>query len=143
MENKYYAVTVKLGHVGQHKFIIKTVPIKAESGKVAAYKARWMGRVKHHAKDAIFDVKEINEEQFKLLLAEKKADPYFHCKNIQQQRMECVEIEEETMHIDDDIDYENREKVRKNKVIFKNKKNKNLRNECIYMMRNYELAMVY
>ena len=47
------------------------------------------------------------------------------------------------MHIDDDIDYENREKVRKNKVIFKNKKNKNLRNECIYMMRNYELAMVY
>ena len=44
---------------------------------------------------------------------------------------------------EDEIDYENREKTRKNKVNFKNKKNKAIRNEHIYMMRNYDLAMAY
>ena len=36
MTQKYFAVTVKFGHVGQHKCIIKTVPMIAESGKDAA-----------------------------------------------------------------------------------------------------------
>ena len=44
---------------------------------------------------------------------------------------------------EDEIDYENREKSRKSKVNFKNKKNKTIRNEHIYMMRNYDLAMAY
>ena len=44
---------------------------------------------------------------------------------------------------EDEIDYESREKARKSKVNFKAKKNKSLRKEHIYMMRNYDLAMSY
>ena len=64
MTKKYFAVTVKFGHVGQHKCIIKTVLIEAESGKDAAYQARWMPRVKHHDKHAIISVKEIDLERW-------------------------------------------------------------------------------
>ena len=77
-------------------------------------------------------------------LIEKGFDPYFQCKNIQEQRNECEGIEDEVQYMEEDeIDYENREKTRKSKVNFKNKKNKTIRNEHIYMMRNYDLAMAY
>ena len=144
MTKKYFAVTVKLGHVGQHKCIIKTVPLTAESGKEAAYQARWMPRVKHHDKHAIIDVKEIDLEAYFILMIEKSLDPYFQCKNIQEQRNECEGIEDEVQYMEEDeIDYESREKARKSKVNFKAKKNKSLRKEHIYMMRNYDLAMSY
>ena len=144
MTKKYFAVTVKFGHVGQHKCIIKTVPLTAESGKEAAYQARWMPRVKHHDKHAIIDVKEIDLEAYFILMIEKSLDPYFQCKNIQEQRNECKGIEDEVQYMEEDeIDYESREKARKSKVNFKAKKNKSLRKEHIYMMRNYDLAMSY
>ena len=144
MTKKYFAVTVKFGHVGQHKCIIKTVPLTAESGKEAAYLARWMPRVKHHDKHAIIDVKEIDLETYFILMIEKSIDPYFQCKNIQEQRNECEGIEDKVQYMEEDeIDYENREKARKSKVNFKAKKNKYLRKEHIYMMRNYDLAMSY
>ena len=144
MTKKYFAVTVKFGHVGQHKCIIKTVPLTAESGKEAAYQARWMPRVKHHDKHAIIDVKEIDLETYFILMIEKSLDPYFQCKNIQEQRNECEGIEDEVQYMEEDeIDYESREKARKSKVNFKAKKNKSLRKEHIYMMRNYDLAMSY
>ena len=117
MTKKYFAVTVKFGHVGQHKCIIKTVPLTAESGKEAAYQARWMPRVKHHDKYAIINVKEIDLEAYLILLTEKGLEPYFQCKNIQEQRNECGGIEDEVQYInEDEIDYENREKSRKSKV---------------------------
>ena len=144
MTKKYFAVTVKFGHVGQHKCIIKTVPLTAESGKEAAYQARWMPRVKHHDKHAIIDVKEIDLEAYFILMIEKSLDPYFQCKNIQEQRNECEGIEDEVQYMEEnEIDYESREKARKSKVNFKAKKNKSLRKEHIYMMRNYDLAMSY
>ena len=144
MTKKYFAVTVKFGHVGQHKCIIKTVPLTAESGKEAAYLARWMPRVKHHDKHAIIDVKEIDLEAYFILMIEKSLDPYFQCKNIQEQRIECEGIEDKVQYMEEDeIDYESREKARKSKVNFKAKKNKSLRKEHIYMMRNYDLAMSY
>ena len=144
MTKKYFAVTVKFGHVGQHKCIIKTVPLTAESGKEAAYQARWMPRVKHHDKHAIIDVKEIDLEAYFILMIEKSLDPYFQCKNIQEQRNECEGIEDEVQYMEEnEIDYESHEKARKSKVNFKAKKNKSLRKEHIYMMRNYDLAMSY
>ena len=144
MTKKYFAVTVKFGHVGQHKCIIKTVPVTAESGKEAAFIARWMPRVKHHDKYAIINVKEIDLETYLVLLIEKSFDPYFQCKSIQEQRKECVGIEDEIQYMEEnEIDYEKREKSRKNKVNFKNKRNKRIRSEQIYMMRNYDLAMSY
>ena len=144
MTQKYFAVTVKFGHVGQHKCIIKTVPIKAESGKEAAFQARWMPRVKHHDKHAIINVKEIDLEAYLILLIEKGLDPYFQCKNIQEQRNECEGIEDEAQYMkEDEIDFENREKLRKSKVNFKKKKEKTIKKEQSYMMRNYDIAMAY
>ena len=144
MTKKYFAVTVKFGHVGQHKYIIKTVPIEAESGKDAAYQARWMPRVKHHDKHAIISVIEIDLEVYLLLMIDKSFDPYFQCKNIQEQRNVCEGIEEDVQYMEtDEIDYELREKTRKNKVNFKNKKNKLIKNDYQYMMRNYELSLSY
>lgn len=66
------------------------------------------------------------------------------CKNIQEQRNACEGIEEDVQYMEtDEIDYELREKTRKNKVNFKNKKNKLIKNDYQYMMRNYELSMSY
>ena len=141
MTKKYFAVTVKFGHVGQHKFIIKTIPVKAESGREAAYQARWMPRVKHHDKYAIINVKEIDLEAYLILTIEKSADPYFQCKNIQQQRMECDDTEADVQYIDNGIDYEKRKAARKDKVDFQKRKNKAIIRDCFFMMRNYEVAM--
>ena len=144
MTKNNYAVTVKFGHVGRNKCIIKTIPVRAENGREAAEIARWSGRAKHHAKDAIVSVIKIDDEQYELLREARKNDPYFHCSNIQEQRKACVGIEENVQYMEiDEIDYELREETRKNKVSFKNKKNKLIKNDYQYMMRNYELAMSY
>ena len=47
-----------------NNYIIKTFAICAENGREAASRARWMPRVKHHAKDAILSVKEIDEFEY-------------------------------------------------------------------------------
>lgn len=144
MAKNNYAVTVKCGHVGRNKCVIKTIPVRAENGREAAEIARWTARVKHHAKDAILDVIKIDNEQYKLLKEITSGDPYFQCSNIQEQREKCNGIEEEIQYMRiDEIDYELREKKRKDKVCFKNKKNKIIKNDYQYMMKNYELSMSY
>ena len=45
---EHYLVKAQFGHVGRNNYIIKTIPVYAEDGKEAAYKVRWMGRVKHN-----------------------------------------------------------------------------------------------
>ena len=131
MTQKYFAVTVKFGHVGQHKCIIKTVPVKAESGKEAAFQARWMPRVKHHDKHAIINVKEIDLEAYLILLVEKSFDPYFQCKNIQEQRNECDGIEDEVQYMkEDEIDYEERAQKRRERINFQKKKYKEYGRYC-------------
>jgi hypothetical protein len=42
--------------------------------------------VKHDHKDAIGSVKEISFEEFIAIKAANDADPYLHCKNVQEQR---------------------------------------------------------
>lgn len=122
MTKNYYAVTVKFGHVGKTKCIIKTVPTVAEDGKKAAEAARWMARAKHHAKDVIVSVIKINEDQYLLLKKEHDKDPYFHCKNVQQQRTECIGIYDNVQSMVHDIDTDKRKYDRKMRVNFKQKK---------------------
>ena len=57
---RYYAVDAKCGHVGINNYIIVKFAVAANSGKEAALKTRFFPRVKHHQKDAIINVKEIN-----------------------------------------------------------------------------------
>ena len=143
MTQKYFAVTVKFGHVGQHKCIIKTVPVKADSGKEAAFQARWMPRVKHHDKHAIINVKEIDLEAYLILMIEKSLDPYFQCKNIQEQRNECDGIEDEIQYMkEDDVDYEERAQRRRERINFQRKKYKTFGTYC-YKSTTHLVANAY
>lgn len=84
---KAYKVIAKCGHVGQNYYIDKVFAVMAETGKEAAAIVRNMPRVKHHHKDAIRSVEEISFDVFYALKANFRNDPYFHCHNIQEQRV--------------------------------------------------------
>ena len=87
LENKYYSVKCKCGHVGAYKFYI---PIEfgviAASKKEAAEKARWIPRCKHHQKDCILEVRELTRQEFLELNERNRNDPYLNCHSIQEQR---------------------------------------------------------
>ena len=86
MKSKYFKVEAKCGHVGRGKCIWITFAATADNGKEAAKKVRDFKRVKHDHKDAIGSVKEISFEEFIVIKATNDADPYLHCKNVQEQR---------------------------------------------------------
>ena len=131
MVKNYYAVTAKFGHVGRNKFIIKTVPVEAESGKEAAYQVRWMPRVKHHDKNAIIDVKEIDLESYIILCIDKALDSYFLCHNIQEQREYCPDICEEMQYIEqDEVNFERRAQKRRERINYQKRKHKSFGGYC-------------
>ena len=95
---KLYKVCAKCGHVGRNKYVEKLFLVKAETAEEAAAKVRWFPRVKHHHKDAIRDVEEISYEEYSELKKLHDEDPYFSCKNVQDQRSyEEVDIEDEAV----------------------------------------------
>ncbi len=83
---EHYLVKAQFGHVGRNNYIIKTVPVYAEDGKEAAFKVRWMARVKHNRKDAIIEVKKCSLEEYLEQKAIKDKDPYFSVHNKQDQK---------------------------------------------------------
>ena len=103
----YFEVKAKCGHVGKDRCIWITFAVVADSKKAAAEKVRQFPRVKHHHKDTIGYVKEISFEEFIVLRAENDADPYLHCKNIQEQR--------EIADLDERISVDDEKKERKEK----------------------------
>ena len=90
---KYYIVRVKCGHVGRGKYCVKYITIKALNRKEAAEKARYTPRVKHDWKDAIEAVKEVTKEEWEEQRRKNDADPFFTCKNIQDQRLTNLDME--------------------------------------------------
>lgn len=97
-----YEVIAKCGHVGKNYYVKKAFPVEAENGKEAAKKVRFKARVKHNHKDAILSVKKIDENRFLELRNQFKKDPYFHCKNRQEQLLWCkgLELHREAERID-------------------------------------------
>jgi transcription initiation factor TFIIIB Brf1 subunit/transcription initiation factor TFIIB len=91
-EERYFVAIVKCGHVGKNKYIEKELTFRAVSRKEAAAKARNYPRVKHHWKDAIIDVIEVDKDEYKRIRAKNYNDPYFSAKSIQEQRMYCKNI---------------------------------------------------
>ena len=137
-----YAVTVKLGHVGKNKYIVKVLPIIANNAKEAAKIARVTPRVKHHAKDAILDVNKIEETMYIELEENYNNDPYFSCKNIQEQRNRCKDIEKDIYNMEDeDIDIQKRKEERIEKIKYNNKKYKIMDYEYQQMIHNYNSTM--
>ena len=84
-----FEVCAKCGHVGKSSYTEKVFAITANSSKEAAAIARSLPRVKHHHKDAIRYVMEIDESRYNEIREENSCDPYFKCKSIQQQRAQC------------------------------------------------------
>lgn len=89
----YFEVLAKCGHVGKKNYVIKRFAVLAESAKEAAYIVRYLPRVKHDHNDAIIDVREIDAERRNEILNINRQDPYFRCKNIQDQRKLCPDME--------------------------------------------------
>lgn len=83
---RYFEVNAKCGHVGRGFYVPIRFAIVAQDGKDAASITRGKPRVKHDHKDAILSVRELTFEEYMKLRSENDADPYLHCKNIQQQR---------------------------------------------------------
>ena len=124
MTKKHYSVTAKFGHVGRNNYIIKTIPVKAFDAKEAAEKARWTGRVKHHDKNAILEVKEISENEFEQLMEAKRNDNYFNCCSIQEQRLYCDDIYSDVIREefdDDSFDRVDKRRARFNRNVKRNK----------------------
>ena len=83
----YYRVKAKCGHVGRNHYIEKNFYVVASSSAEAAFRVRYMPRVKHHKKDAIFEVNEISYKEYLLGVQEHKEDKYFLVKNSTEQRL--------------------------------------------------------
>lgn len=82
----FYRVLAKGGHVGQNFYLRVAFYCRAESAKKAAEFVRQAPRVKHTQKDAILSVKKVSEEEYRVGCREMRENPFFHCKNIQEQR---------------------------------------------------------
>ena len=89
VNQKYFEVEAKCGHVGKTNCVWIRFAVVAESRKDAAKRARMFGRVKHDHPNAIGYVKEIDFESFMVLKAENDADPYLHCKSKREQNHIC------------------------------------------------------
>ena len=139
---EHYLVKAQFGHVGRNNYIIKTIPVYAEDGKEAAYKVRWMGRVKHDRKDAIIEVRKCSLEEYLAQREINKNDPYFSARSRQEQNETCIGIDELIISYES-TNPKNSKIDRINKVKYKMKKDKIIRNDALFSMRNYEVSMAY
>ncbi len=119
MENKYFKVTCKCGHVGIKYYIRIPFAVKATSRKGAAEIARYIPRVKHDHKDAILECIEITYAEYLELKEKNRKDPYLCCKCKQEQEMikdfsKRLEIEPRFL--------KEKKKTKRNSVIYRVKK---------------------
>jgi len=82
----HYKVKAKCGHVGRNNYIVQDFFIVANSRREAAAIVRWMPRVKHHKKDAIFSVEEISFSEYQVGRYLEKHNPYFCATNSSEQK---------------------------------------------------------
>ncbi len=83
----YYKVVAKCGHVRRGHYIIKEFFVRAENGKKAAQKVRFLPRVKHDWKDAIISVTPIDRDEFFQGRELHNHDLYFNVTNSSEQRI--------------------------------------------------------
>ncbi|MCQ2467383.1 MAG: hypothetical protein MJ166_07705 [Clostridia bacterium] len=111
----YFEVCAKCGHVGNGRYINKVFAVCASNAREAARAARFFPRVKHHKKDAITYVHEIDEARYLEIWEINEHDPYFKCHSNQDQRLIASEIEDEIVddrvYHDDDEDEDDSPRV--------------------------------
>ena len=114
INNKYYKVVCKCGHVGRKFYIPIAFAVKAENGREAAYKARYIPRVKHQHKDAVLEVNELSYDEYLSLKQYNDNDPYLRCASKQEQSKEC-DLDNRIISDDHFIDFKEDKKVKKAK----------------------------
>lgn len=121
MEEKvrYYAVETKCGHVRKNNFIRITYGVQASSKSEAASIARYIPRVKHDKKDAIFSVKEISYEEYLELNDRNSKDPYLAVHSRQDQNYYCSDLYN---RIECEEKEDNYKKTREERLNYKKKK---------------------
>ena len=87
-----FEVCAKCGHVGRNNYVEKVFAVVAKDAKTAAKITRQLPRVKHHQKDAIRYVNEIDADRYWEIRNRNEEDPYFKCGSIQDQRRMCADI---------------------------------------------------
>lgn len=93
-----YEVCAKCGHVGRGRYVEKTFAVVAPDARTAAKIARSIPRVKHHHKDAIRYVVEIDRDRYLDIRWRNMADPYLCSTSKHEQRELCgdyIDIREE------------------------------------------------
>ena len=88
----FYEVLAKCGHVGRNHYVLKEFFIRADSAVDAAKRIRCAPRVKHHHKDAIRYVKEIDYDEYVDGVKKMKEDYYFNIHNSSDQKRMFNEI---------------------------------------------------
>lgn len=132
----YYLVDAQFGHVGRNKYIVKTVAIIAENGKEAAYKVRWMPRAKHDRKDAILKVEEVDYDKYLSVKENNLSDLYFQVTSKQEQRRLCKDISKDIVSYEIKKLFQTRTKEN---IKYKKKKQKEIMDDLIYVMKNHEI----
>jgi hypothetical protein len=89
---KFFEVTAKCGHVGRGQFYTGLFYVRAEDGSAVAAIVRMMPRVKHDHKNAILAVIKVDYTAFRTGQLLHRANPYFNCHSVQEQRLRLAEI---------------------------------------------------
>ena len=87
MNEKYFKVLAKCGHVGRNKYILKWFYIKSNNSKEAARNVILKPRVKHCHKDVIRQVCEIDFNNYCYGLNKTNKDDYFKINNSSAQKI--------------------------------------------------------
>ena len=84
---KYFEVIAKCGHVGRNYYYEGHFFVVSTSASKAAKRVKNFPRVKKNHKDVILSIKEITYREYKVGFENFCSEPYFMCKNKQQQKM--------------------------------------------------------
>ena len=120
MEKKYFIVTAKCGHVRRKRYILIDFAVEASNGKEAASIARHLPRVKHHHKDAIRNVQEVEYEAYCEQLILNSKDTYLKATSKQEQNRCCPDLEERIE--EEDYEEENHDIKRQQRINYIMKK---------------------
>jgi len=112
-KNNYYVVTVKCGHVGRKNYIPIDMPVRASSSREAASMARNRGRVKHHWKDAIVDVKAVDAILFREIINVNRQDPYLNSHSSTDQKINCLDLGDRIVCPEESTEFDPFERARR------------------------------
>lgn len=136
---KNFKVVVKCGHVGKNRYYPGVFVVKALTASEAASKARNLPRVKHEAKHAILDVKEIDYKEVERIFKKREKEIYFHINNAKQRKIlnpliQRLVVKEEKPH------YKNQEKKYSDKNDKKGNVIKNLKKYTKYNKEDIDIS---